>query len=103
MPEGLQVWVNPFDSIMATRCAWRSLAAGGWKTQPEKEKAWRKQEKGEQHGAWGQRFSAAGVAPSLLSTHAQGTQRGGPIARVVFLGREKQSWEVQLGEGEPGL
>lgn len=70
MPEGLQVWVNPFDSIMATRCAWRSLVAGGWKTQPEKEKAWRRQEKGEQRGAWGQCFSAARDAPSLLShTH----------------------------------
>lgn len=70
-PEGLQVWANPLESIMAKRCVWRSLE--GWKTPQEKENACRRQKEGERTGQ-GQRFSPALDAPCPLGTHAQGIQ-----------------------------
>lgn len=72
--EGLQVWANPLESIMAKRCVWRSLE--GWKTQQGKENACRRPEKGGERAGQGQRFSPASDAPRPLGTHAQGIQGG---------------------------
>lgn len=69
-PEGLQVWANPLESIMAKRCVWKSLEE--WKTQQEKENTCRRQEKGGERT--GQHFSPALDAPCPLGTHAQGIQ-----------------------------
>lgn len=93
---------NPLDSIMAKSCAWRSLAPRRMENTAGERKSL--EEKGEQRGGRGQRFCPAWDAPSPPKTHMpKGPRAGGPVARMVFLGGEKQSWEVKVGESEPSL